>query len=111
MRITIFLSLVFLLVACSGSGPKSPATPVTEKEVQKSLPEESLKLVHLDVKGMHCEGCEKAIVASICKLDGIQQASASYTAAEAVVSFDTTRTSLEDICQAITDAGYSVDNH
>ena len=101
--------MAFLLGACSGSGPKSPTAPGTEKEVQKSLPEESLKLVHLDVKGMHCEGCEKAIVASICKLEGIQQASASYTAGEAVVSFDSTKTSLEDIFQAIADAGYSVE--
>jgi len=77
--------------------------------MEKSFPEENLKLVHLDVGGMTCEGCEKAIVSSICKLEGIEEASASHTAEEAIIKFDSTRTSIEAISQAIADAGYSVE--
>jgi copper chaperone len=133
MRILIYLPvLAFLLGACSGSGSRSgsgtdPGAETgtvssagesageaageaagTVYTAETGFPEENLKLVHLDVKGMTCEGCEKAIVGSICKLDGIQEASASHTAAEAIVTFDSTKTSMEAIQQAIADAGYSV---
>jgi copper chaperone CopZ len=123
MRILIYLPvLAFLLGSCSGTGSRSASgsgtgsgtvsstgkAAGTEYTAETAFPEENLKLVHLDVKGMTCEGCEKAIVGSICKLDGIQEASASHTAAEAIVKYDSTKTSMEAIQQAIADAGYSV---
>lgn len=101
----IIFCLVFLAGACSQSGSKSSDR---QKTGVVNYPEENLKLVRLDISGMSCEGCEKAIVGSINKLEGIQEASASYTAGEAVVKYDSTKTSLEDISQAVADAGYSV---
>lgn len=96
-KLILFIT-VFLLAACSSPG--------TQK---KELSEENLTHVHLDVSGMTCEGCEKSIVASINKLDGIEQATASHEHEEAMIVFDSTLTSIPEIEKAITDAGYSVE--
>jgi len=108
--ILIAMFFMFTAVSCSSSGSKSANGEKggTETSSDVSYPEENLKLVHLDVKGMTCEGCENTIVKSIRNLDGIQEASASHTAKETMVKFDSTKTSLEDISKAIADAGYSV---
>ena len=39
--------------------------------------------------------------------DGIREATASHTAEEAIVKFDSTITRLDDISRAIADAGYN----
>ena len=106
MRLIIILICLTLITAgCPSSGSKSSGDKTTDK-VSIS---EDLSQIHLDVSGMTCEGCENAIVASIKKLDGIQEASASHTNAEATIVFDSTLTTVSDITRAIVDAGYSVD--
>jgi copper chaperone CopZ len=121
MKKLFFLPIIALLLgACSGSGSKSGSDSDssmvsmsaegagTSYKADAVFPEENIKMVSFDIQGMTCEGCEKAIVTSISKLDGIRDASASHTAAEAKVSYDSTRTSIADISQAIADAGYTV---
>ncbi len=57
---------------------------------------------------MTCEGCENAIMTSIKKLEGIQEVSASHTAGESVVQFDSSLVSSKLISEAISAAGYVV---
>ncbi|MCK4750496.1 MAG: heavy-metal-associated domain-containing protein [Bacteroidales bacterium] len=109
MRIfLIIFSIAVLGAACSLSGSKSAGDKSSGQEtgLEANLPQENLKLVHLNVSGMTCEGCENAVVKSIENLDGIREVSASYTAEEAIVRFDTTKTSMDAISGAIADAGY-----
>ncbi len=106
MKVIVFLlGIAFLGTACSSSGSK---TSSKETAAEVALSEENLAHINLDVKGMTCEGCENAITASINKLDGIQEATASHTKEEVVVVFDSTKTSQLAIEKAIADAGYSV---
>ena len=101
MRLLMFLLIsAFFLAACSSSGSKS---------TEVSLAKENLTQVHLDVKGMTCEGCENAVVAGIKKLEGIQEATASHTAEEAVIVYDSTIITVNAISDAIADAGYNVE--
>jgi copper chaperone len=96
MRTFIIVScMAFLLAACSSPGPKKAAVKLTR--------------IELDVTGMTCEGCEKAIVASVSKLEGIGEATASHTDGKVIVAYDSTRTNLDAISTAIADAGYSVE--
>jgi len=104
LLIALFISL--LGSGCSSSGSKSTGG---ETAGEVSFPEENLKLVHLEVTGMTCEGCENTVVTSIRKLDGIHEAKASHSAEETIVRFDSTKTSVEAISQAIADAGYKVE--
>ena len=107
MRVFLIVLCISLLAgACSSSGSKSAGTDTAE---EVSIPQENLKLVNLEVKGMTCEGCENTVVSNIRKLDGIQDATASHTRKEAIVRFDSTRTSVEAISKAIADAGYLVE--
>ena len=106
MRLFAIIALLaFLGAACSSTGSKNSGNEVSD---QVSISEKNLIHIHLDVSGMTCEGCEKAIVASIKKLDGIQEATASHTKEEAVVAYDSTKTDAQSITRAIEDAGYIV---
>ncbi len=106
MRLFAIIALLTILgTGCSSSGSKNSGSEASD---QVSISKEHLSHVHLDVSGMTCEGCENAIVASINKLDGIQEATASHTNEEAVVVFDSTKTNSHAITHAIEDAGYSV---
>ena len=102
-KVFYLLAVILLSVSCSSGTKKAEAT----SEVQ-AISAEHLAQVRFDVKGMTCEGCEKAIMASIKKLDGIQDVSASHTAGESVVNFDSTLVSTQLISEAISAAGYVV---
>ena len=108
MRILLILTVSALLLAsCSSSGNKSGKK---EAEVPKAeISGEFLTHVHLDVKGMTCEGCENTVISNVKKLEGIQEVTASHTNEEVVVVYDSTRTDLHALSHAIEDAGYSVE--
>ena len=109
MKRFIFPVLIILIAAaCSQSGQK---TDESNQKPQVEIAPENLTQVSFDVKGMTCEGCENAIVTSIGKLEGIQEANASHTGESTVVSFDASKTDVKAISQAITDAGYEVVRH
>ena len=102
-KVIYLLAIILLSVSCSTGTKKAEAT----SEVQ-AISAEHLTLVKFDVKGMTCEGCENAIMTSIKKLDGIQEVSASHTAGESVVKFDSTLVNSQLISEAISGAGYEV---
>ena len=102
------LLMLFVMTACSQTAKKPAESPA---EPSMEMASENLQNVSFEVKGMTCEGCENAIVTSIHKLDGIEEASASHTGESTQVSFDASRTSVEDISQAIANAGYEVTGH
>ena len=50
--------------------------------------------------------CVASVKRSLTKIDGVSKADVSLENAEAVVSFDDTRTSVEALLKATKDAGY-----
>lgn len=104
MNKLIYLFAIILLgVSCKSGTNKAETTG----EVQ-SISSEHLTQIKFEVKGMTCEGCEKAIMTNINKLEGIQEVSASHTAGESVVLFDSTLVNSQMISEAIANAGYKV---
>ena len=67
------------------------------------------KLV-LKVEGMACGHCEIAVQDAVRKLDGIIKVKAHKGKKEAVVDYDTTKVTPQEIKDAITDIGYDVIN-
>jgi mercuric ion binding protein len=65
------------------------------------------KTVTLDVPGMNCVTCPITINKALKKVDGVQEAKSDYAKKEAVVTFDDSKTSVEKLTQATTDAGYA----
>lgn len=60
----------------------------------------------ISVEGMTCESCEATIERATTKIEGIVSIEASASDKRAIVEFDATQTSVEQIMQAITATGY-----
>lgn len=98
MKNLLFIALIAAFFAgCSGkstSADKASAAVVANKTVT------------LSIEGMSCTDCENTIQQSVTKIAGVTQIKASHLDSTAVVSFDTTKTNLAAIGNAINDAGY-----
>ncbi|MDX5437576.1 mercuric transport protein MerTP [Pontibacter vulgaris] len=66
------------------------------------------KTVEFGISGMTCSGCEAHVEQEVFALNGIVKAKASYDNSNAVVAFDSTKTSIAAIEKAILKTGYKV---
>ncbi|MBB3140307.1 mercury resistance system periplasmic binding protein MerP [Halomonas organivorans] len=66
----------------------------------------ALQTMTLSVPGMTCAACPITVKAALNKVDGVARVDVSYPDREAVVTFDDTRTSVEALIEATTNAGY-----
>lgn len=64
------------------------------------------KTVTLDVPGMNCITCPITVKAALMKVAGVQNVKADFEKREAVVAFDDSKTAVEKLTRATTDAGY-----
>jgi copper chaperone CopZ len=62
----------------------------------------------LRVTGMHCGACENRIQKALSRLDGVRRSAADHRKEEVRVAFDSGRTSLDAIRDAIERADYRV---
>ena len=67
-----------------------------------------LESVLLSVIGMKCGGCEANVNAALSAIAGVSSVKADHKANTVSVGFDNAITSLADIKDAITKAGYEV---
>ncbi|HLP13197.1 MAG TPA: mercuric transport protein MerTP [Flavobacteriales bacterium] len=81
-----------------------------KKQVVVSNPE-FVQKAEFSISGMTCESCEQHVVSEINKLGGIVYSEVSYTNENAIVEFDSTQTSIEEITKAINSTGYKVESH
>lgn len=65
--------------------------------------------VTLNVKGMSCGHCVKAIENSVGALDGVEQVSVSLEAGKVDIRFNYEKVSLNQIKETIDDQGYDVE--
>ncbi len=66
-----------------------------------------IQKVEFTIKGMTCSGCEHHITTEINKLEGIIEVLVSYEKGKAIVRFDNTEVSIEEIEKAINATGYT----
>jgi len=67
-----------------------------------------METITLPVKGMTCMGCVSSVKRVLGGINGITQSEVSLEKAQAAVTYDPGKTSLQTIKAAITDAGYDV---
>ncbi|MBI1869935.1 MAG: heavy-metal-associated domain-containing protein [Chlamydiae bacterium] len=65
--------------------------------------------VSIPVKGMSCFTCEIAIQQAVKKLPGIRNVKASASDGIVLVSYDTEKTSLDEVINAINETGYKAE--
>ncbi len=99
---TLFF-IVLITAFMSGCAGKSSET---DKTAQSATATVANKTVTLAIEGMTCSGCENTIQEAVTKIPGITGIKASHLDSTAVVSFDSTKTSVSAIGDAITEAGY-----
>ncbi len=61
----------------------------------------------VEVRGMHCGGCERTASHAVQAVPGVGSARADFVAEEIEVTFDPGQTDLEAIRGAVRDAGFT----
>ena len=69
---------------------------------------EALVEVNLKIAGMTCDHCETSIQTGVTELAGIDSISANHEDSTAFVRFDSNKTNLKEISEAIAKRGFEV---
>ena len=109
IRSKTFLSIVTVLAIVFLSFPYyshhlMPQSQASQNDFDKS----HLVTLSVSVEGMTCTGCEQHITHEINQLPGIASISTSYEEGSASIEFDNTKTSQQQIVDAINSTGYTV---
>ena len=100
MKNLFFVVLIAAFIAgCAGKSTSTDNAQATTEAVGN-------KTVTLAVSGMTCTGCENTVTEAVTKVEGVSSIKASFADSTAVVSFDPSKTSIDAIGAAITEAGY-----
>jgi len=101
MKNLFFIALIAAFIAgCAGK------TTSTENAAEVTTTAVANKTVTVAIEGMTCSGCENTVKESVTKIAGVTEIKASHLDSTAVVSFDSTKTSVAAIGEAVTEAGY-----
>ena len=65
-----------------------------------------MKEINLKIEGMHCAGCSTRLERILNNLEGVEKAKVSLEEKQATIKFDETKTNIENIKEAIADAGF-----
>ncbi len=68
-----------------------------------------MEQIALDVRGMSCGHCVKAVTTALTEIKGVDVKSVSI--GSATVALDPSRASLGDVIDALSEAGYEADLH
>lgn len=68
----------------------------------------SVKSLTINVDGMVCTSCERAIDKGLRKLNGVLKVKTNYKKSETYIEYDTSKCAYKDIISTITKLGYSV---
>ncbi len=60
----------------------------------------------LNIDGMHCAACSAAVEKSVGKLKGVDSVGVNLTAGNALISFDENTVSVDELIQAVNNAGF-----
>ena len=65
-----------------------------------------MKEIKLKIEGMHCTGCSTRLERVLNNLEGVEEAKVSLEEKQATIKLDETKTNIENIKEAIADAGF-----
>lgn len=102
--------LLAILVGCGIDADREVAradsTSVRPSRPSRPLAAVDSQRVALSVKGMFCESCERTVAAMLRSTPGVLRADVSVARSEAVVVYDSTRTSPASLIGVIGTLGY-----
>lgn len=98
---------VFAILMLAFPHYSSNLYPNTSKEMSV-VDRSDIKTMEFKIGGMTCASCEAHVDHEVNKLDGIVNSKTSYENGNAIIEFDSTRTSETEIEKAINATGYKV---
>ena len=99
-KLLSLLMITFLIYGCAG---QSSETESTEND---TIDPANIETVEIAVTGMTCNHCEMTIQKAVKALPGVQDVKASHVDEVAIVCFDKTQTTVDQMKAAIADKGY-----
>lgn len=96
--------LLFIALVSIGVAACSPKQQPADKDKTPAVYME----MNLKVEGMTCDHCEASIATGVNLLAGIDSISANHEDSTAFVRFDSAKTNLKEITEAIAQRGYVV---
>jgi len=102
------LALIFILTFVMAACGQQAGTQQTGDEAAKveAIAPENMEKIEIAVVGMTCEGCERTVQTAVKNLPGVQDVKASHLDSTAIVTFDKTKTTIEQMQAAIVEKGY-----
>ena len=67
-----------------------------------------MEKIELNIEGTHCSGCSTRLQKILSNLDGVQVIDISFETGKANLEVDFSKVKMENIKEAIEDAGFSV---
>ena len=68
-----------------------------------------MKELKFKIEGMHCSGCSTRLQKVLNNLEGVEEAEVSLEAKQAMIKYDEDKISIEEIREAIEDAGFKAE--
>lgn len=65
-----------------------------------------MKEIKLNIEGMHCTGCSNRLEKVLNNTDGVEKATVSFEEKQAIITYNENQIDIEQIKQAIQDAGF-----
>lgn len=81
--------------------------PTSEKEIIV-VDKSNIQIIKISIEGMTCASCENHVSHSVNQLNGILKVSSSFEKGNAEVEFDKSKTTIEEIKNAVSSTGYTV---
>lgn len=88
------------------TNPEELSKQVENAGYELELPKADDQIV-LQVSGMHCAGCVNSVEKSLLKVNGVKSASVNLSAEKAYVTLDSKGAELQDLIDAVENAGFS----
>ena len=74
------------------------------------IPSDSLHVADLALTGMTCASCVNTIETGITKVEGVSNVAVNLMTEKAKVSYDPTKTNIEELIQSVENVGYGAKN-
>lgn len=105
----MFLGMVTVLTAILLAFPyySDVFYPETKKEVSITTPG-AIQTLQLNIKGLTCEACDSHVAHAAMGVEGVIEASADFRNGKAVIKFNHTKTTEDQIIKTIDATGYKV---
>jgi mercuric ion transport protein len=104
----LFLGIITVFAALMLSFPYYSHIFFANSTATTEIAPEHTQKTEFIVEGMTCESCEEHVTHEILQLDGIGDVNVSFEKGNAIVEFDKSKTSNEEITDAINSTGYTV---